>query len=67
MFLREIVERTPGMDGASDLRRVFAYNPRVSPQLLAFTQAVMRDSGPLPPGECELLAALTSRENHCLF
>jgi hypothetical protein len=67
MYLREIVDKTPGMDGASDLRRVFAYNRRVSPQLLAFTQAVMRESGPLTPGECELLAALTSKENHCLF
>ena len=55
------------MDGASDLRRLFAFNKRTSPQLLAFTQAVMRESGPLPHGECELLAALTSKENHCLF
>ena len=67
MFLREIVDATPGMDGASDLRRLFAFNKRTSPQLLAFTQAVMRESGPLPHGECELLAALTSKENRCLF
>lgn len=66
MFLREIVDATPGVVG-SDLRRLFAFSPKSSPQLMAYTQAVMREAGPLPPGECELLAALTSKENHCLF
>jgi alkylhydroperoxidase family enzyme len=66
MFLKEIVDATPQADGHSDLRRLFAYRADSMRHLLAFTQAVMRD-GPLPAGECELLAALTSKENHCLF
>ena len=66
MFLQDIVDRTPQADGHSDLRRLFAFRPEVMRHLLSFTQAVMRD-GPLPAGECELLAALTSKENHCLF
>ena len=67
MFLKEIVDATPQADGQSDLRRLFAYRPEAMRHLLMFTQAVMRDTGPLVPGECELLAALTSKSNHCLF
>ena len=67
MFLEQIKTATPQVDGQSDLRHLFAYQPRSMRHLLAFTQAVMRDVGPLPPGECELLAALTSKDNHCLF
>jgi alkylhydroperoxidase family enzyme len=67
MFLKEIVDATPQADGQSDLRRLFAFRPDVTRHLLQFTQAVMRDSGPLAPGECELLAALTSTSNQCLF
>jgi len=67
MFIREITEATPQADGQSDLRRLFVYQPASMQHLLAFTQAVMRDVGPLPPGETELLAALTSKENHCVF
>ncbi|HVZ48783.1 MAG TPA: hypothetical protein VG916_08375 [Gemmatimonadaceae bacterium] len=67
MFLQQIIDATPHADGQSDLRRLFAFRPDAMQHLLAFTQAVMRDAGPLPPGETELLAALTSRENHCLF
>ena len=66
MFLQEIVDATPQANGQSDLRRLFAYKPDTMRHLLSFTQSVMRD-GPLPAGECELLAALTSQENHCLF
>jgi alkylhydroperoxidase family enzyme len=67
MYLRHIVEATPQANGQSDLRRLFVFQPESMPHLLQFTQAVMRDTGPLPPGECELLAALTSQENHCPF
>jgi hypothetical protein len=66
MFLQEIVDATPQANGQSDLRRLFSYKPESMRYLLSFTQSVMRD-GPLPPGECEQLAALTSKENHCLF
>lgn len=67
MFLKAIVDATPQADGQSDLRRLFAFRPEATRHLLQFTQAVMRDTGPLAPGECELLAALTSKSNHCLF
>ena len=66
MFLREINDATPQANGQSDLRHLFAYRPEVTGHLLAFTQGVMR-GGPLSPGECELIAALTSKDNQCLF
>ena len=66
MFLQEIVDATPQCNGQSDLRRLFAFKPETMRHLLAFTQSVMRD-GPLAPAECEQLAALTSKENRCLF
>src|SRR4051812_46381473 len=66
MFLQHLKDTTPQANGQSDLRHLFAYRPASMRHLLAFTQSVMRD-GPLPPGECELLAALTSRENLFLF
>ena len=66
MFLQALKDATPQVNGQSDLRHLFAYKPSSTRHLLAFTQSVMRD-GPLAPAECELLAALTSKENHCLF
>jgi len=67
MFIPELKTATPQADGQSDLRHLFAYDPGRTQHLLQFTQAVMRAPGPLSPGERELLAAMTSRENHCLF
>ena len=67
MFIKAITDATPQAEGQSDLRRLFAFSPESTQHLLAFTQSVMRDVGPLPPGETELLAALTSKENHCRF
>ena len=67
VFLEAIKTATPQANGQSDLRHLFAYQPQSMRHLLAFTQAVMRDTGPLPPGECELIAAMTSKDNHCLF
>lgn len=67
MFLQHIVDATPQANGQSDLRHLFAYRPESTRHLLAFTQSVMRDAGPLSPGECEFIAALTSKRNHCLF
>lgn len=67
MYLQHIVDATPQANGQSDLRRLFAFEPASMHHLLRFTQAVMRETGPLPPGECELLAALTSQQNHCGF
>lgn len=67
MYLDEIVQATPQANGQSDLRRLFSYRPESMRHLLAFTQSVMRDTGPLPAGECELLAAMTSQQNDCFF
>jgi alkylhydroperoxidase family enzyme len=67
MFIPHFKHATPQAEGQSDLRRLFAYDPDRSKYLLEFTQATMRSAGPLSPGERELLAAMTSRENACLF
>jgi hypothetical protein len=67
MFLRHLKDSTPQANGQSDLRHLFAYDASRTGPLLQFTQAVMRAPGALPPGERELLAAMTSRRNRCLF
>jgi alkylhydroperoxidase family enzyme len=67
MFISYLKEATPQADGQSDLRHLFAYDPGRTEHLLRFTQGVMRAPGPLSPGERELLAAMTSRENRCRF
>ena len=67
MFIQHLKDSTPQVNGQSELRHLFAYDPSRSKHLLHFTQAVMRDPGPLSPGERELVAAMTSKQNHCLF
>jgi len=67
VFISLFKTSTPQADGQSDLRHLFAYDSERSAPLLQFTQAVMRSPGALPPGERELLAAMTSRQNQCLF
>ena len=49
------------------IMHLFAYKPDRTDHLAAFTQGVMRGPSPLPPGQRELIAALTSRLNDCLF
>ena len=49
------------------IMHLFAFKPDRTDHLAAFTQGVMRGPSPLPPGQRELLAALTSRFNNCLF
>ena len=66
MFVSQIKDATLQANGQSELRHLLAFNPDSTRHLLAFTQSVMRD-GPLAPGECELLAAITSQQNHCGF
>ena len=46
---------------------LFAYRPDATQHLSLFTQAIMRDEGPLSPGLRELIAAFTSAGNHCPF
>ena len=46
---------------------LFAFKPDRTDHLSQFTQGVMRGPSPLLPGQRELIAALTSKLNQCLF
>jgi alkylhydroperoxidase family enzyme len=46
---------------------LFAFKPEATQHLAHFTQAILRDEAPLSPGLRELIAAFTSRRNHCPF
>jgi len=46
---------------------MFAFKPEATIHLARFTQEIMREPGPLPPGLRELIAAYTSARNHCPF
>lgn len=80
MFLKEVeahegsgprAEAIAGMKAAGipvpQIMHLFAYKPERTKHLERFTQEVMRGSSPLPPGQRELIAALTSKLNQCLF
>jgi alkylhydroperoxidase family enzyme len=49
------------------IMRLFAYKPEHTQHLARYTQAVMRGPSPLTPGFRELIAAYTSKLNHCPF
>jgi alkylhydroperoxidase family enzyme len=46
---------------------LFAFKPRMTEALSAFTHEVMRGASPLSAGLRELIAAYTSRRNACVF
>jgi alkylhydroperoxidase family enzyme len=46
---------------------MLSYKPAVGDALTALTEVVMRGESPLSPGLRELIAAVTSQENHCEF
>jgi hypothetical protein len=46
---------------------LFAYLPSATTHLARFTQEVLRGPAPLSPGIRELIAAYTSKRNHCPF
>ena len=46
---------------------MFAFQPQATKHLERFTQAIMREPGPISPGLRELIAAFTSARNHCPF
>ena len=46
---------------------LFAFKPSVTEHLAKFTQEILREAAPLTPGFRELIAAYTSRKNHCPF
>jgi alkylhydroperoxidase family enzyme len=80
MFLRD-VEAHKGQGARSEaiaqmqaagipvpqIMHLFAFKPERTKHLERFTQEVMRGPSPLPPGQRELIAALTSKLNQCLF
>ncbi len=49
------------------IQHLFAFKPERTDHLARFTQEVMRGPSPLSPGQRELIAALTSKLNQCLF
>jgi alkylhydroperoxidase family enzyme len=49
------------------IMHLFAFKPDRTDHLAAFTQGVMRGPSPLAAGQRELIAALTSKLNQCLF
>jgi hypothetical protein len=68
MFLKEILDATPQVPKQMpEIRNLLEYAPGTTAHLDAFTQNVMREATSLSPGECELLAAMTSKANHCVF
>ncbi|MEP6729802.1 MAG: peroxidase [bacterium] len=49
------------------IMHLFAFKPDRTDHLAAYTQGVMRGPSPLLAGQRELIAALTSKLNQCLF
>jgi len=49
------------------IMRLFAFKPDRTEHLSRYTQGVMRGSSPLSTGFRELIAAYTSKLNHCPF
>jgi alkylhydroperoxidase family enzyme len=49
------------------IMHLFAFKPDRTEHLAEFTHGVMRGDSPLSPGQRELIAAFTSRRNHCPF
>ena len=49
------------------IMRLFAFKPDRTEHLSRYTQGVMRGPSPLTPGFRELIAAYTSKLNHCPF
>ena len=80
MYLRSVENHEPAephatmfsqMRGAGvpipQILHLFAFKPERTQYLSLFTQGVMRGPSPLPPWQRELIAALTSKLNQCLF
>lgn len=80
MFLREVEAaetKSPFFDlikaarnsGAEypQIWHMFAFQPQATKHLERFTQAIMREPGPISPGLRELIAAYTSARNDCPF
>jgi alkylhydroperoxidase family enzyme len=49
------------------IMHLFAWRPEATQHLSRFTQAIMREARELSAGQCELIAAVVSGKNDCLF
>jgi alkylhydroperoxidase family enzyme len=58
--------RAAGMP-VPQIMHLFAFKPDRTKFLAQFTEGVMRGPSPLSPGFRELIAAYTSKLNHCPF
>ncbi len=80
MFLPEVEKAVPGGLRGVEIRaakavglpipqilHLFAFKPDRTRHLMDFTQAVMRGPSALSPGQRELIAAVVSSGNDCLF
>ena len=64
----DLIAKVRGTGGEyPQIWHLFAYRPQATEHLARFTQEVMREPAPLPPGIRELIAAYTSRRNDCDF
>ncbi|HEX8438824.1 peroxidase [Archangium sp.] len=64
----ELIRRSRGQGmPPMGLWHLLAFKPEMTTPLAQFTQAVMRGPSPLSSGMRELIAAFTSRRNHCVF
>ena len=81
LYLQDVENNSNGSGGYAELIRnmrsagaavsgimhLFAFKPQATEHLERFSQAVMRGPSPLSPGFRELIAAFTSKLNHCPF
>ena len=80
MYLKSLQERAPQCPYGAPIgllesegrhvphiMRLFAFKPDRTEHLSRYTQGVMRGPSPLSPGFRELIAAYTSKLNHCPF
>ena len=65
---RDLIEAMQRRGGEyPQIWHLFAYLPSATQHLAKFTQEILRGPAPLSPGLRELIAAYTSKRNHCPF
>ena len=66
-FARMVEQVKSSGQAVPEIWYLFAFKTEVTDHLARFTQAVMRGPSPLSAGMRELIAAFTSKKNHCPF
>ena len=65
---RDLIQMMRGMGKEyPQIWHLFAYLPAATDHLARFTQEILRGPAPLSAGMRELIAAYTSKRNHCPF